>query len=763
MDHHKFIQAALKLKQAAATRRHAMEATEQDAVDALECGDRPRAAAVIEALLARQPDAMRWWHELASIRMHDGDSVAAATAWQQALRCDLEDLPLLHRIGRSLDAAGHDPGSFAEHAWASLPEAPVTSALARSSSRSPEFLAACLDVLRNDCAKALQVFIEIQQSRPASKQPARNLAFLLECLGRHGQAQCVLATNRLARGNVREAAEAFEAAPEADAQAPVFLDKYLQALRLAGKEQRAIQIAAGMAPESCTTGAYMEWAKALMDLHCHEEAVKTLRHGAATHNDEFLALQADLILPPVPVSQMVMEQAHQRVCRAIHALSERPLPEDPDKLASLEEALCPNFFLAYLGAPCVDEARAYGRFVRRVIQARHPRCDEPRPARRRSPGDRIRIGYATSHATQHVVMMYFVGWLQHADRELFEIHLFPLATERNWVAGYLTSLVDTCHAPATDAETAARQIRESELDLLVYPEIGTDALSFRLASMRLAPVQCVAGGHPVTTGLASLDYFLSVAAAEPTNAAEHYTERLVTLPGTGVCMPLPALPAERKSRADFGLAPDEAVYLSTQSLFKYPPCHDEVFARIAQSVDNAVFVFSEGHYPAWTRTFTERLRSSFEAHGLSPDRHLRFVPTQDYESFLCLNAISDVFLDPLGGFSAGMTALDAVVCGLPIVTLPGALMRTRMGCGMLTRLGIEDAIATDVDDYVRLAVHLGKDADLRAEMSRRIQDRRHLLFDDVHGVKALEAFFRWATGSARPGDEALFELGPEPI
>src|SRR5690606_27610568 len=100
--------------------------------------------------------------------------------------------------------------------------------------------------------------------------------------------------------------------------------------------------------------------------------------------------------------------------------------------------------------------------------------------------------------------------------------------------------------------------------------------------------------------------------------------------------------------------------------------------------------------------------------------------------------------------------------GIPIVTLPGKLMRTRTSYGILGGLDITDTIATDIDDYVRLAILLGRDAELRADVSRRIRARVHLLFDDVQGVRGLEAFYRWAAGSAQPGDETLFKLWPVP-
>ncbi|MCB1567513.1 MAG: hypothetical protein KDI69_01665 [Xanthomonadales bacterium] len=349
--------------------------------------------------------------------------------------------------------------------------------------------------------------------------------------------------------------------------------------------------------------------------------------------------------------------------------------------------------------------------------------------------------------------------MQHADRQAFEIHLFPLAGARDWMTGYLSNVVDQCHPHVTGIEEAIKQIQDAELDILVYPDVGMNSTSLRLAAQRLAPIQCAAFGHPVSTGLPSIDYFLSCNAMEPGDAGDHYTERLITLPGAGVCMPMPAQPAHRKTREDFGLSPNAVVYLSAQSLFKYLPAYDPLYARIAMEVEDAVFVFAEGEYPAWTRTFRDRLHHCFNSLGLDPERHVRFVPQQSFDDFLCLNYASDVFLDTIG-WSGGMTAFDALSCDLPMVVLPGTLMRGRQSYGMLQQMGIEDTIASDVDDYVRIAVKLGLDREWRNDVSRRIRERRHLLFDDTRCVKSLEAFYRWAAGTPQPGDDARFKLWP---
>ena len=69
-----------------------------------------------------------------------------------------------------------------------------------------------------------------------------------------------------------------------------------------------------------------------------------------------------------------------------------------------------------------------------------------------------------------------------------------------------------------------------------------DPLMTQLAALRLAPIQCVTWGHPVTSGLPTVDYFLSSELMEPKDGQDHYSERLIRLPGIGVCYAKPVIP-----------------------------------------------------------------------------------------------------------------------------------------------------------------------------------------------------------------------------
>jgi CRISPR-associated protein Csy1 len=225
---------------------------------------------------------------------------------------------------------------------------------------------------------------------------------------------------------------------------------------------------------------------------------------------------------------------------------------------------------------------------------------------------------------------------------------------------------------------------------------------------------------------------------EPPEAQAHYRERLITLPGLGTHYATPAVP-DAADRAAFGLPADETLFLVPQSLFKIHPDNDRLIARIIASHPKAALVFFSAPYDAVNQVFGERLAAAFAAEGVTAEKRAIVLPYMSHEDYLRVNRACDVMLDTLH-WSGGNTSLDALASGLPVVTLPGRLMRGRQSSAMLRLLGLDELIARDADDYVSIAARLGKDAELRTALAERIRAQRPVLFDRDEPIRALEAF-----------------------
>jgi predicted O-linked N-acetylglucosamine transferase (SPINDLY family) len=221
---------------------------------------------------------------------------------------------------------------------------------------------------------------------------------------------------------------------------------------------------------------------------------------------------------------------------------------------------------------------------------------------------------------------------------------------------------------------------------------------------------------------------------------------LIRLPGVGVPYEQPDLPKERKTRADFGIPQDRVVYLSCQSLFKYLPRYDYLFAEIARRVPKALFVFLHDFKDRVTRQFFDRLERVFHRAGLDREKHCLVFPRQGYLDYLSLLLASDIYLDTLG-WSGANTTFEAVACGLPVVTSPGEFMRGRHSYAILKMAGVTETIAKDEADYIEKAVKLGLEPDWRKDISSAIFARSSQPYDDRACVKALEDLYRQVVSS----------------
>jgi predicted O-linked N-acetylglucosamine transferase (SPINDLY family) len=296
-------------------------------------------------------------------------------------------------------------------------------------------------------------------------------------------------------------------------------------------------------------------------------------------------------------------------------------------------------------------------------------------------------------------------------------------------------------------EAIAASIRAANLHALVYLDIGMDPLMTQLAALRLAPIQCMAWDHPVTSGLPSIDYAFSGALSEPglPEAASHYSEQLALLPGAGVSYrkPLIPFPLLLKTRRDFQLREDAVVYLCCQSAFKFLPQNDHVYTEIAARVPAAQFAFIVANEPVG-RDFKSRLDRAFRAAGLRAADHCVFLPQLNHLDYWNLNRVGDVFLDTIEWSSAG-SVYEAIACGIPVVALPGRLMRSRQAFAILTQLGVTDTIAGDKATFVDVAVRLATDRGFRLDVVAGMRRGEASLFSDSRSVTALEDFFATLT------------------
>jgi predicted O-linked N-acetylglucosamine transferase (SPINDLY family) len=367
------------------------------------------------------------------------------------------------------------------------------------------------------------------------------------------------------------------------------------------------------------------------------------------------------------------------------------------------------------------------------------KLQDTKSALSRSP--KIRLGYLSAHLMAHSAAAWVRGWVRAHDRDQFEIYCYHLSGRVDAITQEFRDISDVFRHLPGGLESICAQVIADQLDILVLTDIGMDPQTTQIAGLRLAPVQCTAWGHPVTSGIPTIDYYLSSQLMEPENAQQHYTEKLVLLPNIGICYPKPPLPELQQPRSAFGLQTDAVVYLCFQSPYKYLPQYDRVFAQIAQQVPRSRFVFLRHSSAHTVERFQNRLKQAFAEFQLNSADYCVFLPKLDRESYWSLNLACDVFLDSFE-WSGGNSTLEAVAYGLPVVTCPGKFMRGRHSSAILQLLSVTETIAQTVEDYIEIAVKLGLDPGWREEIRQKTFAHHAQLYDDKTCVQGLEAFYR---------------------
>lgn len=402
-----------------------------------------------------------------------------------------------------------------------------------------------------------------------------------------------------------------------------------------------------------------------------------------------------------------------------------------------------NYYLGYQNMNDLELQVQYGNLVHEVMIANYPQW-KTCPITSPQPLEQIRIGYVSKRLSKPLGEL-FTGWLKYKNKDKFKIYCYDLGNSSDSKNPELKVYSDRYYSNFPDQiEVICEQIQKDKLDILVHVDIGMDPIMIKIAALRLAPIQCTTWGHPITSGLKTIDYFLSSGAMESPEGEKYYSEKLVRLPNMGLCLSKPLLSESpsRKERSYFNLKDGDTIYLSCQHISKYLPQSDHLFVEIAQTVPNAKLVFIEGmEGKLILQQFRQRLTKVFQEYNLDITDLCHFLPLLDYADYFELLKLSDVFLDTIG-WSGGITSLDALSCNLPIVTLPGEFLRGRQSYGMLKIMGVTETIATNEQEYIEIATCLGLDKTWRAAIREKIALNYYKLVDDLSCVEYLESFYQ---------------------
>ncbi|MBI3706857.1 MAG: tetratricopeptide repeat protein [Proteobacteria bacterium] len=355
----------------------------------------------------------------------------------------------------------------------------------------------------------------------------------------------------------------------------------------------------------------------------------------------------------------------------------------------------------------------------------------------RDPARQLRVGYVSFDFREHSAASVF-GAVLLAHTPAIEVYCYSGTAARDATAERFRAKAKLWREVARFSdEMLANLIREDKIDILVDLS-GFTAINRLLAFARKpAPIQVSAWGHPLGTGMAQMDYLFADPVFIPAAERANYVETIVDLPTAYPFMPLAdapdvaPLPATRRGAFTFGCF-NHAPKLSLPAI--------EAWSAILRRVPDARFVLKD-------RTLDDQqtrdaMRERFTALGIGMTR-LELRGWSRRHDHLAAYAEVDLALDPFPN-NGGVSSLDGLWMGVPMVTLRGDRPQGRAGASLLTTLDLPQFITAAVDDYIATAVEWSGRRDelaaLRAGLQRRMQ--ASVICDHRAYCDAVEAAYR---------------------
>lgn len=619
--------------------------------------------------------------------------------------------------------------------------APARSALQEAVRLRPTFFEAWtnLGLLLEDLAEpeaAERAFAQAVAVRPTASSARRHLARCFRLAGRHEQ---VLA--------LCEAGLLYSPAE------PALLQEKITALIHLSRcaEAQGLLASCDMA-EASWRNLWHRLAQCWAAINAPGVARSIYQALLASRDTDWQArLGAALTLPVLSESTGALTAARADYRSGLAALLAAATPEILAKSSAAERfaaAQRDNFFLAYHGQIDLDLQQQYGELLQRLLAVdslgtyygRSGLARDGYPSRaspllpNAGPIQRPRrIGFVSAFIRDCTVGHYFRSWILGLASAGFAVTVFCIERRDDVLTREIVAHGVPLLALEGDLAAQARTLARAAQDVLIYPEIGMNGGTQALAALRLAPLQCAAWGHPISSGLPSIDLYFSSALMEADGAQAHYAERLVCLPGLGTAYRAPdnPPPAERSALS----LPDGPLLFYPHSLFKTHPADDALLLALLQRQPTSHAILFAAEHPEVTQAYRSRIEALLYVAGVSPDR-LHFLPLMPRPRYLQVARCCQVMLDCCY-WSGGNTALDAFAVGLPVVAQPGETMRSRQSAGMLQVMGLNALIAETASDAVDIASRLLADSAWQRAISARISQQGSRLFDDPAPVQAL--------------------------
>jgi protein O-GlcNAc transferase len=641
--------------------------------------DRNREAAAAYAEVVREhPTHARAWCGLGASRRRLVDMIGAREAYEQALRLDPDYAEAWCNLGEWRLAKG-DASAAIECFERALRRAP-----------------ALLEALNNRVA-ALYELARYEEAEEQARQA-------IDQHPREPSLHVNLGNVLLHTGRARLAMKSFQKALECD---PAFPEALVNIATLLGESSYLVNAISFIEHAIAVKG---ESAQRLASLALAQQASRDFAAAELTCG-KVLELQPGNVSALITLAGCRSARADHRGAIELHR---RALLTNPGMPAIYSNIAFDSTYLPELSA---EEVFSYHREWARRFEA-------PAEARRfvherdGDPNRPLRIGYVSGDFGRHPVGFLLRDVARHHNGVHFQIHGYSMERNRDDInLGIAEGTKSWTEALFMTDEELATQIHDDHIDILVDLSGHTAYNRLPVFALRPAPVQATWIGYFHSTGLESIDYFITDPYTSPRGCGQLFSETPVHLPHSRFCYWPPdyapdvaSSPVLESGRITFG---------SFNRADKLVDPVIAAWARILDRTPGSRLLIKAGNLEH--EKSREHLRRRFDVRGIPADR-LELRSTSSHPEMLAEYGEIDIALDPFP-FNGGMTTLEALWMGVPVITLPGQTFAGRHSLSHLTAVGLTETIARDEEHYLELAVQWAGDLPRLATLRAGLRDQ----------------------------------------
>jgi len=397
----------------------------------------------------------------------------------------------------------------------------------------------------------------------------------------------------------------------------------------------------------------------------------------------------------------------------------------------------------------------------RAQAARHSRNAAPMPPRsvQRPSDGRVRIGYLLPYTDRHSLPQALVGIVERHDRTQFEVFGYSLrACDGSDFSRHFRARFDHVRDLGRGQATqSAASIQADGIDVLIDTTGHTGLNGLDVLAHRPAPVQAHYLGYGLTSGAAFVDYLITDRRFLGPDGEAHIAEAPVFLPHSFMATMRAPIALEAPDRRAEGLPETGVVFANFNHPCKIDPATFALWLGLLRDTPGSTLWLGD-----WASATRRHLRGVAAQHGVSPKR-LVFATLAPHPVHLRRLALADIALDNRlhGG---GVTTVDALWAGLPVVSLAGRTPAARLGASLLPAAGVPELVVDTEEAYRTLALALAGDPGRRAALRARLIAGRDTapLFDTPRQARDLEAAYRrmWDRHLAGRPPAAIDLAGP---